>query len=174
MQNTIKKVWNLVTTVLIGMILILAVLLWGFRFLGYEILMVQSGSMEPAIHVGSLVYVKNVEPERLEEGDVITFELGGGVRGTHRIIEVLDEGDSLSFRTKGDNNDDADANPVRPEAIVGKVDFTIPNLGYLVAYIQQPAGRFVAMSAAALVLLLTILPELIFSEENKNKHKEGK
>ena len=173
MQNKIKQVWNAVTTALIGLMVILAFLLWGFRFLGFEVLIVQSGSMEPAYHVGSLVYVRPVDAQELETGDVITFELGGGVRGTHRIIEVLDEGGSLSFRTKGDNNDHADVSPVHPEGIVGEVKFTIPYLGFLVAYIQQPSGRLVALSAAGFVLLLTILPELIFPEEKKTNKEEA-
>lgn len=172
MRNTIKRVWNAVTTVLVGLMVILAALLWGFRLLGYEVLVVQSGSMEPNYHVGSLVYVKPVDASKLETGDVITFELGGGVRGTHRIIEVLDDNGSLSFRTKGDNNDDVDFNPVLPEAIVGEVKFTIPYLGFLITYIQQPPGTHVTISVVAVLLLLTILPDLIFPEENKKKNQE--
>lgn len=171
MRNTIKQVWNTVTTGLVGLMVIFAALLWGFRLLGYEVLVVQSGSMEPNYHVGSLVYVKPVEASVLETGDVITFELGGGVRGTHRIIEVLDEDGSLSFRTKGDNNDHADYNPVLPEDIVGQVKFTIPYLGFLITYIQQPPGTYVTISVVAVILLLTILPEIIFPEE-KDKQKQ--
>ena len=128
--------------------------------------------MEPSYHVGSLVYVKPVDAAELEVGDVITFELGGGVRGTHRIIEVLEDNGSFSFRTKGDNNDEADPNPIRPEGIVGEVKFTIPYLGFLVAYIQQPPGKFIAFSTAALVLLLIILPDLLFPEEKKSNKGE--
>ena len=172
MRNTIKRVWNAVTTVLAGLMVILAALLWGFRLLGYEVLVVQSGSMEPNYHVGSLVYVKPVDASKLETGDVITFELGGGVRGTHRIIEVLDDNGNLSFRTKGDNNDDADFNPVFPEAVVGEVKFTIPYLGFLITYIQQPPGTYVTISVVAVLLLLTILPDLIFPPKNKEKKQE--
>jgi signal peptidase len=171
MRNTIKRVWNVVTTVLVGLMVILAALLWGFRLLGFEVLVVQSGSMEPNYHVGSLVYVKPVDASELEIGDVITFELGGGVRGTHRIIEVLDDNGNLSFRTKGDNNDDADFNPIFPEAIVGEVKFAIPHLGFLITYIQQPPGTYVAISVVAVLLLLTILPDLIFPEESKKKEE---
>jgi len=175
MRNTIKQVWNAVTTVLVGLMVILAALLWGFRLFGYEVLVVQSGSMEPNYHVGALVYVKPVDAAELETGDVITFELGGGVRGTHRIIEVLEDNGRLSFRTKGDNNDDADVNPVLPEAILGEVKFTIPYLGFLISYIQQPPGTYVAISVVAVLLLLTILPDIIFPEENdKNKQEDSK
>ena len=173
MQNRIKKTWNIVTTVLISLMVILAVLLWGFQFLGYEVLVVQSGSMEPAYHVGSLVYVQPVEPQELQVGDVITFELGGGVLGTHRIVEVQNENGSLSFVTKGDSNDSIDAAPVVPERIVGQVKFTIPKLGFLANYIQQPPGSYVVISVGALILLLTLLPDILFPNPNKKNNKKS-
>ena len=43
------------------------------RMLGYALYTVVSGSMEPAIPTGSLVYVEHVAPEDIEEGDVIAF-----------------------------------------------------------------------------------------------------
>lgn len=172
MQKTIKRVWNTITTILVSLMVLLAALLWGFKLLGMDVFVVQSGSMEPAYHVGSLVYVKPVDTAQLETGDVITFELGGGVRGTHRIIEVLDEDGTLAFRTKGDNNDHADYNPVLPEDIIGQVKFTIPYLGFLITYIQQPPGTYITISVVAVLLLLTILPDLIFPEENKKKKQE--
>lgn len=172
MRNKIKQVWNTVTTILIGLMVVLAVLLWGFKLLGFDVFVVQSGSMEPNYHVGSLVYVQPVDAAELETGDVITFELGGGVRGTHRIIEVLDEDGTLAFRTKGDNNDVADYNPVLTQDIVGEVKFTIPYLGFLITYIQQPPGTYITISFVAVLLLLTILPDIIFPEEKKSKKQE--
>lgn len=169
MQNRIKTIWNTITTILVSLMVILSALLWGFRLLGYEVLVVQSGSMEPNYHVGSLVYVKPVDAVELEVGDVITFELGGGVRGTHRIIEVLNDEGSLAFRTKGDANEVDDLNPVSPEALVGQVKFTIPYLGFLITYIQQPPGIYVTISIVAVLLLLTILPDLIFPAEKRKE-----
>ena len=172
MQHIIKTIWNAITTILVILVVILSALLWGCRLVGCEAFVVQSGSMEPSYHVGSLVYVKPADAAELEVGDVITFELGSGIRGTHRITEVINENGSLTFRTKGDANDYADASPIPPEAIVGQVKFTIPYLGYLAAFIQQPPGKYLAFSAAALILLLTILPDLIFPEQNKKKQED--
>lgn len=172
MQKSVKRIWNAITTVLVSMMIVLVFLLWGFKLLDYEVLVVQSGSMEPVYHVGSLVYVKPVEPETLEVGDVITFELGDGIRGTHRIIEVLDENGVLSFRTKGDANTMEDKTPVTADSLVGEVKFTIPQLGFLIKYIQQPPGTYIAISVVSVVLLLTILPDLIFQEEKKIKKLE--
>ena len=172
MQKDVKKIWNSIITAIIGLMIALVVLIWGFKCLGYEVLVVQSGSMEPVYHVGSLIYVKSVEPEELEVGDVITFELGNGVRGTHRIIEILDNNGEISFITKGDANEMEDNKPVVEDAIVGQVKFTIPKLGFFITYIQQPPGTYIAISVAAMLLLLIILPELIFQSEKKLKRSE--
>lgn len=171
MKKAIKFIWNTITTIIVILMIALIALLWGSKLIGYEALIVQSGSMEPNYHVGSLVYVKAVEPETLKVGDVITFELGGGVYGTHRIVEVVRENGTLSFVTKGDANEVEDQNPVLAEDIMGQVKFTIPELGFLVNYIQQPPGTYIAICAVALILLLTIIPDFIFSENSGEKKK---
>ena len=55
---------------------------------GYEIYTVISGSMEPAVPTGSLVYIKYVEPGDIETGDIIAF-YGSDAQGsiiTHRVV----------------------------------------------------------------------------------------
>lgn len=171
MQRKIRKIWNGATSVLVAVMLLLAALLWGVRLLGMDVFVVQSGSMEPAYHVGSVVYVKPVDADELEAGDVITFQITGTVRGTHRIVEVVEDGGSRAFRTKGDANEEADLGLVKPSAIVGKVVFSIPLLGYFAAYIQQPPGSYVLISAGALILLLILLPDLLFPEKKSKDEK---
>lgn len=173
MKNTIKKVWNLITTLLVTLIVILSLLIWGFRVFDYDIFVVQSGSMEPHYHVGSLVYVKSEDINKLEKGDVITFNIGNNVKATHRIHEVINENDNVSFITKGDSNDQPDTNPVLPDDIVGEVKFTIPYLGYLVTYIQQPAGMPILIAAASFILLMIILPDVLFGEDSKKEKEES-
>lgn len=172
MKETIQKVWNTVTTVLVVLIVILAALIWGVRLIGMDALVVQSGSMEPAYPTGSLVYIKDVDADELEVGDVVTFNMSPTVRGTHRIIEVVpdeENPDIIRFRTKGDANDHADSGLLEAEDIVGRVVFCIPYLGYLISYIQHPPGMYVAISVGGLILLLTFLPDLLFDDEKKTK-----
>lgn len=169
MSKTVKRIWNAITTILVSLMVILAFLLWGFPLLGMEVFVVQSGSMEPAYPVGALVYVKETDASKLEAGDVITFEMGGGVRGTHRIIEVVEENGTPAFRTKGDANEIADSSLVAASDLVGKVIFSIPNLGFLVSYIQQPPGIYIAFSAAAVILILLVLPDIIFADKKKQE-----
>lgn len=93
MGKIIKKVWNAITTVLVILIVILAVLLVGVRLAGFRVFTVLSGSMEPTYHVGSLIYVKDVDYRQLEAGDVITFMLDENTVATHRIIQVVPDED---------------------------------------------------------------------------------
>ena len=165
----IKKIWNTATAVVISLMMILAMLLWGVRLFGFRVLVVQSGSMEPAYDTGSLVYIRNVKPAALKEGDVITFNSGKGIRVTHRIMEVVEQDGRRTFRTKGDANDHGDHGLVDPMTIEGKVVFSIPYLGYLTAYIQSLPGIYAAISAAAVILVLMVLPDMIFT----NKKSRG-
>lgn len=171
MNHTIKRIWNTVTTVLVGLVVGLAVLVWGVQLLGLDVLVVQSGSMEPAYPTGSLVYLIKADADELEVGDVVTFKLSANVRGTHRIIEVVEQEGQRFFRTKGDANEHADNGLLAPEDIVGQVLFGIPLLGYAIAYIQNPPGTYVAIAVGALLALLTFLPDLL-TEDGKKKEAE--
>ena len=144
------------------MVILLAVALVGVRFIGISPYTVLSGSMEPTYHVGSLIYVQKIDPDKLEVGDPLTYVIGGGTVVTHRIVELveLDDG-STGYRTKGDANNTIDGTPVRRENILGKPIFTIPLLGYAAHYIQNPPGSYLAIGACVIIVLLTFLPDLL-------------
>ena len=89
MAQKIKKITNLLSTVFLILALILVLLLVAPRVIGMHVFTVLSGSMEPTYHVGSLIYVKNVDPFQLEEGDVITFMLDEDTVATHRIVGIV-------------------------------------------------------------------------------------
>lgn len=108
MNKTAKKIWDIATTALVVLVVILATLLVGARFIGLTPFTVLSGSMEPTYHVGSLIYVKKVDPYTLKAGDVITYSISEEMVATHRIVEVIpDEEDPevIRFKTKGDANE---------------------------------------------------------------------
>ena len=175
MGKTIKKIWNAVTTVLVILIVILAILLVGVRLAGFRVFTVLSGSMEPTYHVGSLIYVKDVDYRQLEAGDVITFMLDENTVATHRIIQVVpdeDEPEVLRYATQGDANDAPDGTLVHYKNVIGTPVFTIPKLGYVANYIQNPPGTYIAISGAAILLLLMFLPDL-FSEDEPKKTAES-
>ena len=90
------KVCNILSTLILAVLLILALLFIVPMVLGYTELAVLSGSMEPNIHVGSIVYVdKSVQGEELEVGDVVTYSLQSGTYVTHRVISTDDSDSSL-------------------------------------------------------------------------------
>ena len=177
MNKKVKRIWNLVTTVLVAVVVILALLLVGARLIGLQVFTVLSGSMEPTYHVGSLIYVKDVDPFGLESGDVITFMLNEDTVATHRIVEVVpDENDPtvVRFKTKGDANAAEDGSLVHYKNVIGSPVFTIPQLGYVANYIQNPPGTYIAISAGAILLLLVFLPDLFGSDDEEKKQKQKK
>lgn len=176
MSKTIKQVWNWVSGVLVGIVVLLAIALVGVRLIGLQPFVVLSGSMRPTYEVGSLIYVKDVDYKELKVGDPITYMISQDTVVTHRIIEVLvDEEDpnTLRYFTKGDANDVPDGVSVHYKNIIGKPVFSIPYLGYVSNYIQNPPGKYIAISGGAILILLVFLPD-IFSDEDKKKKSEKK
>ena len=176
MGKTTKTILNVISTILVAIVVVLALLLVGARFIGLNVYTVLSGSMEPTYHVGSLIYVKDVDTDELKAGDVITYMLDEDTIVTHRIVDVIpDETDPsiIRFQTKGDANDSVDGSLVHYKNVIGTPVFSIPKLGYLANYIQKPPGRYIAISAGAIILLLVFLPDL-FSTDDKNEKKKKK
>lgn len=160
----LKKIWSIATTVVVCAAVLLAVLLAGVRLLGLQAFTVLSGSMEPNYHVGSIIYVKKVEPTTLQAGDVISFMLNENTVATHRIVEVVpDEEDPtvLRFRTKGDNNAIEDSSLVHYKNVLGKVVGTIPYLGYVSDFVQHPPGTYIVVVMMALMALLVFVPDIV-------------
>ena len=175
MSKTIKRIWNWISGVLVGIVVLLAIALVGVRLIGLQPFVVLSGSMRPTYEVGSLIYVKSVDYKELKVGDPITFMISQDTVVTHRIIEVLvDEEDPNTIRyfTQGDANEQPDGTSVHYKNIIGKPVFSIPYLGYVSNYIQNPPGMYVAISAGAVLLMLVFLPDL-FSEEKPSKKQSG-
>ena len=175
MNKSLKKIWNVLSSILVALVVLLALLLVGARVVGLQVFTVLSGSMEPTYHTGSLIYVKKVDPYTITDGQPITFMLDENTVATHRVVGIVpDEEDPtvIRFRTKGDANDHADASLVHMNNVIGEPVFSIPYLGYVANYIQHPPGMYVAISAGAVLLLLVFLPDL-FSDEKKDKSGEA-
>lgn len=176
-KSLFVKVWNVFTTILVMCVVVLACALVGVRLIGMQVFTVLSGSMEPVYHVGSLIYVKDVDPFTLEIGDDITFMLDEDTVATHRIVGIVpdeEDPDTIRFRTKGVANEQEDGGLVHYRNVVGQPVFTIPYLGYLASYIQEPPGTFVAIAAGAVLMLLVFLPDLFASDDEDTEPKSKK
>lgn len=133
-------------TLVLGILVCLLIIILGIQaynklivhdetagILGYNYKTVLTGSMEPAIPVGSIVITKEQSSYEIE--DIISFQEEGSVI-THRIISI----DRERYITKGDANNVADTEEVQQKQILGKVILTIPLLGYLVMWLMSPVG----------------------------------
>lgn len=142
MRNIITKAGTLV----LGILVCLLIIILGIQaynklivrdetagILGYNYKTVLTGSMEPAIPVGSIVITKEQSSYEIE--DIISFQEEGAII-THRIITI----DRERYITKGDANNVADTEEVQQKQILGKVILTIPLLGYLVMWLMSPFG----------------------------------
>ncbi len=129
--------------------------------------MVLSGSMSPAIKTGSIVAVKPASSYNI--GDVITFKKGHGEREivTHRIIGQTEQG----FITQGDANNVVDANPVKEEAILGKVALTIPYAAYAANSARSKFGLILLILIPALLIIGGEVRK-IFQEVQKMQQKK--
>jgi signal peptidase len=130
-------------------------------FFGYEIKTVLSGSMEPGIQTGSIVALKpGGDMNRFQKGDVITFMSEDNILITHRIVEATVNsatGEAI-YRTKGDNNDAADMNPVSSANVVAQyTGTTVPYVGYAMNFAVSKAGSVILMIVPGLMLLLYAL-----------------
>lgn len=173
MTKTIKQIWNWASGILVGVVVLLAIALVGVRLVGLKPFVVLSGSMRPVYDVGSLIYVKSVDYKTLQVGDDITYMISDDTVVTHRIIEVLvdeDDPNTIRYFTQGVANDVPDGTSVHYKNIIGKPVFSIPYLGYVSNYIQNPPGMYVAIAAGAILILLVFLPD-IFADDEKEKEK---
>lgn len=141
-------------TLLLVLLVICCLPLTVPRFFGYHIYSVISGSMEPEIPVGSLLYIREVTAQDVEEGAVIAFY---GARDsasiiTHRVVEnrvVMGE-----FITRGDANPTEDMTPVPYGNLIGQVVQVIPRAGTAAELLTGREGKLLAAGAIVAAVLL--------------------
>lgn len=123
---------------------------------GIRPLVVLSGSMAPHMRYGDLQLIRNVDPETLRTGDIVTYRSAGGLLISHRITGISRIGGKIYFDTKGDANNVADADPVGAGQIVGKSFLVVPYAGYLSVFADTLQGRLILIMAPLLMFLLAL------------------
>ena len=127
------------------------------RLAGIEQYVVSSGSMEPAIPVGSMVYSAQTDPSTLEAGDIIVFynNEAGSTPVTHRVVENhVADGEII---TKGDANEQNDMSPVIYSNVLGKLVLHVPMLGYIAAPLGTMTGKIAMGCVILAAYLLTVV-----------------
>lgn len=140
---------------------------------GYHVRVVQTGSMEPTIPVGAVVVVRPAAHYGVD--DVITFQrLGEEEATTHRIVkdEVI-EG-SIKYTVQGDANNAPDTAPVAVNEIRGKVLFSVPYLGFVLDFIQQPIGFILIIGIPAVAIVAEEVLKIMRTIRNSNEEKVSK
>ena len=139
----------------------------------YKILVVQSGSMEPAIKIGAVVIVKPAGTYSI--GDVITF---GPVTKTkaptsHRILDMEVVEGQISYITKGDANEDPDGRRVAEKDVLGKVLFSLPYMGYVIDFARKPLGFLLIIGIPAAVIMGDEIRKIIVEIKKMRSKKSG-
>lgn len=143
-----KKVFSVIVTIITSIIAIIALFMITLSIFNFKSKIVLSGSMEPNIRTGSIVYIKDVKANSLKENDVITFNLNN-MTCTHRIVSIDYENETII--TKGDANISND-NPISFNDVEGKVMFSVPFLGYVLFYLK----KYLVLIICGVIILILI------------------
>ena len=146
---------------------------------GYAPMIVLTNSMEgnneDSFSGGDLIFVKTVEAEDVKKGDIISFfdPQGNGTSITsHRVVEIINEGGKISFKTKGDANNAEDKLPVPSESLAGVyTGFKIVGAGRVAMFMQTPWGLIVCV---VLPIILLIGWDAVRRARYNKKHEEDK
>jgi signal peptidase len=148
--------------------IVLVLIIAGFAFVyfspDYDMHLVRSESMKPAINMGDIVVTGPLGGE-VKAGTIITYQHGDG-SVTHRVLSV--EGDTLV--TKGDAVEDPDPWPVNLSEVKGVYLFKIPYLGYLVNFVRTKFGWFLVIILPATALVAFLIWD-IFKELRRKSEK---
>ena len=195
-----KKVWNVVSSIIVGVVLVAAVCALGVA-IGYraqgqtltvggsQLRLVLTGSMEgseeDSIRTNSVITVKTVPEDAeqarefmdsLEVGDVITFydtSLGASALVvTHRIVGITDNGNGgVSFTTKGDANDSPDPSPVDEGDVIGVVTGSNYPLGAFLTFLTSATGIVVCLIIPAAIIMIYEIFRIAFLVRKDKKDK---
>lgn len=169
--KTILKIteWIFFALLLIILFLVASPLLPTKKYISTYV--VATGSMEPAIKTGSVVFSTQSNNIQNENVIVFTSPLDANTIIIHRVIDTEEyEGVSL-YTTKGDNNDTQDNWKVDDSEIKGKMIMSIPYLGYVINWLKTPAGFVTLLILPAILLILSQIKRI---KEGINEEVERK
>lgn len=126
------------------------------KVFGYSIINIVSGSMEDEIPKGSYILIKEVDAQKIKQGDVICFYSRNpsiyGMPNTHRVVEdPIRTGDKIEFVTKGDANPVNDKETARSEDVIGVY---VKRLDGLTAFSDALSGNFMIIIFITLQLCI--------------------
>lgn len=142
---------------------------------GYQMYIVEGGSMSPAFEAGSVVLVRPLEATALQVGDIITYRDPDPERAeiivTHRVITVKPT-DPVSFITRGDANDANDPLPLPAANLIGRVEFNVPYLGFIFSFVRTRMGIILLVIVPAVLIIATELRKLMGYAQALEREKQ--
>ncbi len=160
-MNKIKKILKAIFWIILvfiatySTIIIFQKIIWKNKtpsFFGYKNFIVLTGSMEPTLNIGDIVFVK--ETTDIKEQDIVSFKINNAVI-THRIVEIKKENEKNIYITKGDANSGNDIEALSIRDIEGKYRFKIPFLGNVILFFQKPIGIISLFLIFAVFIVIT-------------------
>ena len=119
-------------------------------FFGMRSFIILTGSMEPTIPVGSVVYIKSAP--QYDKGDIIAFTNKSDQTVTHRLSGTETRNDIKYFRTKGDANKSEDTDLLTQDKVIGKTVLSVPYIGRIIAFFKTVPG----------FITLIVVPTILF------------
>ena len=156
-KNTAGGVFRVLGLVMLLIVIIGCIPLTVPKLFGYHIYHITSGSMEPEIPTGSIIFAKEIDPVGLQPEDIVVFYGGQGADATvtHRVVE--NQREERKLITKGDANAGNDVLPVSYQNVVGRMELSIPNLGFVVPMIASTQGKLSLLAFLAAGFLFRIV-----------------
>ena len=152
----LKRFIALLSSLALALVMAIAVVSFVPRAFGYMSFAVLSGSMEPELPVGSMVFVRQVEPTDIAVGDNATFYRSDGAVVTHQVYEVDPVAQTISTQGIANKNADGtimhDAEQTTFSRVIGVVSFCVPYLGFVNAYCTTMPGLLVVVAVLALLV----------------------
>lgn len=151
-MGIIKKLGSYLLNVILVILILLCIVLYLPKAMGYKSYTVLSGSMLPKYKIGSVVFSKdiNISQDTLKVGDVIVFNKGSK-KITHRVYSI--DWDTNLITTKGDNNSSTDSQPVLFNEVEGKVVYNIPYIGYISIVMRNKSVFTIIMILVCSILI---------------------
>jgi len=135
---------------------------------GIQSFVVLTGSMEPSLPVGSIVFTKKFPSYR--QKDVVAFKTGN-VIVTHRIIDFETKNNIYYYKTQGDANNNPDSPMVSQDQILGRAFFLVPYLGKLALFLKTIPGFLLLIGFPAIIYIIL---EIINIKKEMTKEIEKK
>uniref|UniRef100_F6X0N8 Signal peptidase complex catalytic subunit SEC11 n=2 Tax=Ciona intestinalis TaxID=7719 RepID=F6X0N8_CIOIN len=151
-----------------GMIIASALMIWKGMMVatGSEspIVVVLSGSMEPAFYRGDLLFLGNDRSDPIRAGEIVVFKIEGrDIPIVHRVIKVHETHEGkIKFLTKGDNNEVDDRGLYKPgqlwvekHHVVGRARGFVPYVGMVTIIMNDyPKLKYAVLGLLGLFVLL--------------------